>query len=76
MAQKAIVGKTDLEIDWAADAEALRADDKKVLETAKTLYLREYAHIPDLGNVTLNVCKFVGEFDGKKRVFGISFVID
>ena len=76
MAQQDIIGKTDREMGWATDAEALRADDKKVLETGKTLYLHEYAHVPDRGKVTLNVCKFVGEFDGKKCVLGISFVIE
>jgi two-component system aerobic respiration control sensor histidine kinase ArcB len=76
MAQQAIVGKTDQEMGWAADAEALRADDKKVLETGKTLYLHEYAHVPGRGKVTLNVCKFLEEFDGKKCVFGISFAIE
>ncbi|MEJ2070928.1 MAG: PAS domain-containing protein [Syntrophobacterales bacterium] len=76
MAQQAIIGKTDLEMGWAADAEALRADDKQVLETGKTLYVQEYAHVPGRGKVTLNVCKFVGELDGKKRVFGVSFVIE
>ena len=75
MAQKDIIGKTDREMGWAADAEALRADDQKVLETGDTLYLHEYAHVPGRGKVTLNVCKFAGELDGKKGVFGISFVI-
>jgi PAS domain-containing protein len=76
MAQQAIVGKTDRKMGWSADADGLRADDKKVLETGKTLYVHEYAHVPSRGKVTLNVCKFLGEFDGKKCVFGISFVIE
>ena len=76
MAQQPLVGKTDREMGWATDAEGLRADDKKVLETGKTLYVHEYAHAPGQGQVTLNVCKFVGELDGKKGVFGVSFVID
>jgi PAS domain-containing protein len=76
MAQQDIIGKTDLEMGWAVDAEGLRADDQKVLETGKTLYVHEYAHVPGRGKVTLNVCKFVGEFEGKKCVFGVSFVID
>lgn len=76
MAQQAIIGKTDREMGWTADAEALRADDKKVLETGKTLYVHEYAHVPGQGKVTLNVCKFVGEFEGKNCVFGISFIIE
>jgi two-component system aerobic respiration control sensor histidine kinase ArcB len=76
MAQQSLIGKTDRDMGWAADAEGLRADDKKVLETGKTLYVHEYAHVPGRGQVTLNVCKFVGELDGKKGVFGVSFVID
>ena len=76
MAQQAIIGKTDREMGWAADAEALRADDKQVLETGKTLYLHEYANVPGRGQVTLNVCKFVGELNGKKGVFGVSFVFE
>jgi PAS domain-containing protein len=75
MAQQAIVGKTDREMGWSADADGLMADDKKVLETGKTLYVHEDAHVPSKGQVTLNVCKFLGEFDGKKCVLGISFVI-
>jgi hypothetical protein len=65
MAQQAIVGKTDRKMGWVADAEGLRADDRKVLETGKTLFVHEYAHVPGRGKVTLNVCKFVEEFDGK-----------
>ena len=76
MAKQDLVGKTDLEAGWATDAEGLRADDKKVLEAGQTLYVRESAHVPGRGKVTLNVCKFVGELDGKKGVFGVSFVID
>jgi PAS domain-containing protein len=76
IAQQDMVGKTDRDMGWAADAEGLRADDKKVLETGKTLYIREDAHVPGRGKVTLNVCKFVGELDGRKGVFGVSFVID
>ncbi len=58
MAQQDIMGKTDCEMGWSADAEGLRGDDKKVLETGKTLYVHEYAHVPGRGKVTLNVCKF------------------
>ena len=76
MAQQDIIGKTDREMGWAADAEALRADDQQVLEKGKTLYVHEYAHFPGRGKVTLSVCKFPGELDGKKGVFGISFVVE
>lgn len=76
MAREDIIGKTDRDMGWSVDAEGLRADDKQVLETGKTLYVHEYAHVPGRGKVTLNVCKFLGEFDDRKCVFGISFVID
>jgi PAS domain-containing protein len=76
MAQQDIVGKTDREMGWSADAEGLRADDKQVLETGKTLYVHEYAHVPSRGKVTLNVCKFLGDLDGKRCCFGVSFVIE
>ena len=76
MATEEVVGKTDQEMAWAADAEVLRANDQKVLETGKTLYLHEYGHVPGRGQVTLSVCKFPGELDGTKGVFGISFIIE
>jgi hypothetical protein len=30
----------------------------------------------DQGRANLSVCKFLGEFEGETRVFGVSFVID
>jgi len=71
-----IVGKTDHEITWAYDADALRAVDKQVFETGKTRYLHEVVGTPSYGKVTASVCKFVQELDGKKRTFGIAFVIE
>jgi hypothetical protein len=76
MAKEEVVGKTDLEIAWAAGTEALRANDRKVLETGKTLYVYEYGHVPGRGQVTLKVCKFLGDLDGKRCCFGVSFVIE
>jgi PAS domain-containing protein len=50
-----IVGKTDYELPWAADADGLRVADKQVLETGKPRFLHEYLTKP--GKITLNVCK-------------------
>ena len=71
-----VVGKTDAELPWADNAEALRADDNQVLKTGKPIFAHEYVDESSRGKATLNVCKFVGELDGKKHAFGISFVID
>jgi PAS domain-containing protein len=69
-----IVGKTDHELPWAADADGLRVDDNQVFETGKPRFVHEYVNKPD--KITLNVCKWLGVLDGKKRCFGISFVIE
>jgi hypothetical protein len=73
MAKEDILGKTDHELIWADNADALRTDDKQVLETGKPLFLHEYVDKPS--KATLSVCKFVGEFDGKRCAFGVSFII-
>jgi PAS domain-containing protein len=76
IAKQDIIGKKDAELPWAANAEALRADDKKVLETGKPIFVHEYVDDSSRGKITLSVCKFIGELDGKKHAFGISFVIE
>ena len=76
LAGKDIVGKTDRELPWADNADALQANDKQVFETGKPSYLHEYVDKSSRGKATLNVCKWLGELDGKKRCFGISFVIE
>ena len=70
-----MLGKTDNELPWVGNADALRAADKQVLETGETLRLRELV-IDKPEKVTVNACKWLGELDGKKGVFGVSFVID
>ncbi|HXV80364.1 MAG TPA: PAS domain-containing protein [Candidatus Binatia bacterium] len=74
LAGQEIVGKTDHELPWAADADALRVADKQVFETAKPRFLHEYVTKPN--NITLNVCKWLGDLEDKKRCFGIAFVIE
>ena len=76
LAKEEVIGKTDHELLWAENAEALRAVDQQVLETGKTRFLHEYVDKSGHGKVTLNVCKFVGELDGQKSVFGVSFIIE
>ena len=49
--------------------------DKKVLATGKPSFLNEKVDKSDHGRAILNVCKFLGEFEGETRVFGVSFVI-
>ena len=75
-AGEAVVGKTDSELPWAESAEALRAADKQVLETGKDLHLKEAAFTFGGEPVTLNLCKFVREFEGARCAFGISFILD
>ena len=73
MAGVEVVGKKDAELPWADSAETLRADDIKVLETGEPLLLHEIVQKPNHNN--LSVCKFVGDFEGKRCAFGISFAI-
>ena len=76
LAGKEIVGKTDRELPWADNADALQANDRLVFETGKPSYLHEYVDKSSRGKATLNVCKWLGELDGKTHCFGISFVIE
>jgi len=76
IAKQDIVGKKDSELPWAANAEALRADDKKVLDAGKPIFVHEYVDDSSRGKITLSVCKFIGELDGKKHTFGVSFEIE
>ena len=70
------IGKTDSELPWAGNAEALTKVDKPVLETGETRFLHEYVDDSGHGKATLNVCKFIGELDGRRCTFGISFIIN
>jgi len=76
MAGEEVVGKTDHQLPWKASADALVAADKQVLETGKPLYIHEHALDFGQGTMTLSVCKFPGELDGKKCSFGVSFMVE
>jgi PAS domain-containing protein len=74
MATEDIVGKKDSELPWVNNAEALRADDLRLLDTGKPVFLHEYVAEPHEAN--LSVCKFVADFEGKRCAFGVSFIIE
>ncbi len=74
MATEEIVGKKDKDLPWADDADALRADDLKVLETGEPMFAFEYVRKPNKDK--LSVCKYLEDFEGKRCAFGISFVIE
>jgi len=76
LAGEQITGKTDHELVWAENADALRAGDKRVFETRKPSYLHEYVNKSSRGRATLSVCKWLGDLEGGKRCFGISFVVE
>jgi PAS fold len=71
-----VVGKTDHELPWSDTADALVEHDNKVLADNKPAYMHEFVHKSSKGEATLNVSKFVGELDGVRCTFGISFVIE
>ena len=70
-----VTGKTDFELRWSKDADGLRADDQKVWESGQPEFVHEIAGTPGFEASTLSVCKFIGELDGQRCVFGASFVI-
>ena len=75
-AKQDVAGKTDDQLPWADNAEALRADDQEVLRTGEPVFRHEYVDKFEKGRATLSVCKFVGDLDGQKCVMGVSFVIE
>lgn len=76
LAGEEVAGKTDYELVWADDADGLRVADKEVWDKAEPVFTHEHVIKSHQGKATLNVCKWLAELDGVKRVFGISFVIE
>ncbi|MGI9538897.1 MAG: PAS domain-containing protein [Miltoncostaeaceae bacterium] len=68
-------GKTDHDMPWAADADAFREHEWRVLDTGETLYAHERGHLPNGDTVVLSICKWAGEFEGQRCVLGIGFPI-
>jgi PAS domain S-box-containing protein len=75
LAGEDVVGKTDRELIWAADAPTFQANDKKVFQTGKPNMQNEHAAKTSRGEVTVSSCKWLGKLDGHKGCFGISFVV-
>ncbi|MEM1283601.1 MAG: PAS domain-containing protein [Chlamydiota bacterium] len=75
-AKEDIIGKTDDELPWSNNAEAFQSVDLDVLNSGKPKFLHEHLGQFMNGSATLSVCKYPGEFEGKKCTFGISFIID
>jgi len=71
-----VVGKTDRDMVWADNAEVLQAADKQVFSTGKPIFRHEKIDKSSRGQATLNVCKWLGELDGTRCCYGISFVIE
>lgn len=75
LAGEDVVGKTDNQLVWAENAEALRKADMRVFASGEPDYLHEHVVKSSQGEETLSVCKWLGDFEGEKCCFGISFVI-
>ena len=70
-----VVGKSDRELKWKADAKGLVQNDQEVLASGQAHYYHEHVAHSELGDAMLSVCKWVDELEGRKLVFGVSFVI-
>src|SRR5688572_29829624 len=66
------VGKTDFDFMSAATAQALRANDKLVLQSQKTIHVHEILEGPDGEHVFL-IVKFPFQDQGRTYVGGIGF---
>ncbi|AQQ67664.1 hypothetical protein Mag101_08455 [Microbulbifer agarilyticus] len=71
-----VAGKTDYDISAPDVAASLQADDKIVAQTDTVHTFNEQVDDPKRGRVTLSVCKYPGELDGKRCVFGVSFFVE
>ncbi|MGB7950734.1 MAG: PAS domain-containing protein [Candidatus Binatia bacterium] len=76
LAGEEIAGKIHRDLVWADNADALQAADRQVFESGEPSYLHEYVDKSSHGQATLNVCKWLGEFEGRKCCLGISFIIE
>ena len=74
LAGEDVIGKKDSDLVWKANADAQVHNDREVLATGEPDFMHERVDHSDHGKATLSVCKWVDELDGRKLVFGISFV--
>ena len=75
LAGESVAGKKDSELIWKESAAALVKNDKEVLASGKPHFVHERVDHSEHGKAILSVCKWVDELDGRRLVFGISFVI-
>ncbi len=71
-----LAGKTDYDISSSEVAESLTENDRLVLEKSGSQTFYEQVDTPEGGKVTLSVCKYPEQLDGKTCVFGISFAVE
>lgn len=75
LAGRDVMGKKDSELIWKANADALVRNDEDVLASGQPHYYHEVVDHSDHGKATLSVCKWVDELDGRRFVFGVSFIV-
>lgn len=75
LAGEDVTGKADAELVWKANATALVHNDEDVLATGTPHFMHERVDHSEHGVATLSVCKWADDLDGRRLVFGISFVI-
>lgn len=76
LAGEDVVGKRDADLVWKDNAQALVDHDKGVFESGKPCFSHETVDRSEQGKATLSVCKWVDELDGRRLVFGTSFVVE
>ena len=69
-----MIGKTDNDMIWGGDSDTLRKNDRQVLETGQTLKIQESVKLPSGETISAQACKFVGDLDGKKCLFGFAII--
>jgi PAS domain-containing protein len=75
LAGENVAGKKDADLVWKADSGALVKNDEEVQASGKPHFIHELVNHSEHGKATLSVCKWVDDLDGRRLVFGISFVI-
>jgi hypothetical protein len=70
-----VMGTKSADIAWHVEAAALVRNDQDVLESGVPHFMNEVVSHSDRGPATLSVCEWVDELDGRRLVFGTSFVV-
>lgn len=70
-----VTGKPDRDLTCSANADALRAENINASETGERLFALEHAGKTTRGEARLSAWKFIGNFEGKRCAFGVSFIV-